>query len=165
MTDFKFNCPHCKQSLEAPEEMLGQQINCPSCNGAIKLPNPQPKKPTVVPSQPTKQTKACPFCGEEILSTAVKCKHCGEFLDPKAAPRPTAPAAPLRKPDLAKGEFECANCHYIGLPTKKAKANMLLTILLLCLGGIPGLIYMVAYSGYKFLCPKCGYNFKTDVLR
>lgn len=27
------------------------------------------------------QTKACPFCGEIILSVAKKCKHCGEFLD------------------------------------------------------------------------------------
>lgn len=28
-----------------------------------------------------KKTKECPYCGEEILATAKKCKHCGEWLD------------------------------------------------------------------------------------
>lgn len=28
-----------------------------------------------------KATKTCPYCAEEILETAVKCKHCGEFLE------------------------------------------------------------------------------------
>jgi hypothetical protein len=31
----------------------------------------------------TELKKQCPFCGEEILSTAKKCKHCGEWLEGK----------------------------------------------------------------------------------
>lgn len=30
-----------------------------------------------------KETKRCPYCGEEILAVAKKCKHCGEWLDKK----------------------------------------------------------------------------------
>jgi len=93
VSDFKFNCPHCEQPLEAPEDMLGQTIECPSCNGSLELPKPDPQPepdPPVElrtpvesppPPLPQKQTKDCPFCGEEILVSARKCKHCGEFLD------------------------------------------------------------------------------------
>ena len=29
------------------------------------------------------ETKRCPYCGEEILAVAKKCKHCGEWFEPK----------------------------------------------------------------------------------
>ena len=34
----------------------------------------------------TENTKKCPYCGEDILTTAKKCKHCGEWLDEEKTP-------------------------------------------------------------------------------
>jgi len=42
---------------------------------------PELKKSGTVVAISMKTTKKCPYCAEEIQDGALKCKHCGEFLD------------------------------------------------------------------------------------
>ena len=50
------------------------------------------------------EKKLCPYCGEEILAVAKKCKHCGEWLDKKSeSVTPAEPrAVPVRKSSSRK---------------------------------------------------------------
>jgi DNA-directed RNA polymerase subunit M/transcription elongation factor TFIIS len=43
----KFDCPHCKQALEAKDdELAGKTGSCPKCNKEIQLPEKtEPEKP------------------------------------------------------------------------------------------------------------------------
>lgn len=38
MADINFNCPHCGQNLNGPEEMAGQTIDCPVCQQSFQIP-------------------------------------------------------------------------------------------------------------------------------
>lgn len=101
-------CPKCKSRLQAPDEAAGRTAKCKKCGSPITIPNAapvaeKPKPNTLIAATPPKtitakpvtnavleprysppslpQTANCPFCGEDVLATAKKCKHCGEILD------------------------------------------------------------------------------------
>lgn len=40
---------------------------------------------SVAVSSPTAAVRKCPFCAEEILAEAKKCKHCGEFVNARVS--------------------------------------------------------------------------------
>ena len=69
-------CPHCEKAVLANDSYAGRTIKCAGCGHWITVPGASASVPDA-----QKDTKACPFCGEQILAVAKKCKHCGEFLD------------------------------------------------------------------------------------
>lgn len=44
-----------------------------------------------VPPTPPALTKKCPFCAEEVLAEAIKCKHCGSTIPAADSPVQEAP--------------------------------------------------------------------------
>lgn len=57
MSNIIFTCSHCKQSLEAPADMLGQLIDCPSCQHSIEI-RKETISPLVSPPAPESATSA-----------------------------------------------------------------------------------------------------------
>ena len=62
--------------------------------------------------------KNCPYCGEEILETAKKCKHCGEWLEVKKKKKELIPC-PCCGEEIEAGTESCIHCNE-QLPNNKS---------------------------------------------
>ena len=72
-------CPKCGYQRTADDDKVFPDWQCPQCKIAYN-------KVAITASVPenddvsSRDQKHCPFCGEEILAVAIKCKHCGSNL-------------------------------------------------------------------------------------
>ena len=84
MADINFNCPHCGQNLNGPEEMAGQTIECPVCQKNFQIPGgiiEVPKSKLAPPSRPA--APAAPAArpsGDDEKGKTVRIELPPEFL-------------------------------------------------------------------------------------
>jgi DNA-directed RNA polymerase subunit M/transcription elongation factor TFIIS len=173
-------CPSCGKRLKAPDSAAGKKAKCPQCGSSVPIPaekvyeaeevsgdevsageaedeygvqSPGEVEGAASPVEPDR--RPCPACGEMIARAAVKCRYCGEILDPRHK------AQKIRKRGASAEDEEmqpidwllCLACSGIGcivsivyLTQNKPKATkMLITsicmivfwnVLLCALGGI-----------------------------
>ena len=69
MADIRTSCPHCNQTIEAPEEMAGQVAGCPTCGGEMVIPG----------AEATQEAggNICPNCQSAMAPNSVLCVACG----------------------------------------------------------------------------------------
>ncbi|MDO4159334.1 MAG: zinc-ribbon domain-containing protein [Prevotellaceae bacterium] len=58
-----------------------------------------------------KETKQCPYCGEEILSVAKKCKHCGEWLETTSPEPAKMIECPICGEEISEDADICPYCN------------------------------------------------------
>ena len=145
MNGINFNCPACRQNIEAPEEMAGHVIECPACEKSIVIPSrggtarlygdeqeqkPIEKQPASVPEQPSvPEPSPLPAAGRrKIVFGKVRGKRTVAASRPSTETIRRMRDARQRPVSFAEGR------HEKGVSTKRRTTALLLFLFLWPLG-------------------------------
>lgn len=70
--------------------------------------------------------KQCPYCGEEIMATAKKCRHCGEWLNTQSPSIETPVVENNNQGTIIADKLETSISTYIASHAKKFKTIFLI---------------------------------------
>ena len=79
MADINFDCPHCGQNLNGPEDMAGQTIDCPVCQKSFQIPGGLIEVPKGQRAPPSRPAGPPPSSGDDKGKT-VRIELPPEFL-------------------------------------------------------------------------------------
>ena len=90
----------------------------------------------------------CPECNNDVSTIAASCPKCGAPI--------ASQNGHTAEQTIPKWKVQCRHCHAIVTPQRMQAgcSSLIIAILLLCLGIIPGVIYIIWESSRK-QCPNC----------
>jgi predicted RNA-binding Zn-ribbon protein involved in translation (DUF1610 family) len=79
-------------------------------------------------------------------------------------PAPTAAIPTVQTTATTEGIIICPNpsCGYQGPPKRVARGSALVGCVLLLFFIVPGILYFMFKSGYRYICPRCGLQIRSD---
>ena len=154
MAETAESCANCGRTIGKLETPYLWQENtvCKSCYALLSAPEPTTPVPTGVGTR-----VESPGAIAGITAELGRGQSLGEL-----AARQTA--RPPRNKRVPPGGVICPNphCGFVGRPQRKSRGSIIVAIVLLFAGAIPGILYILFTSGSDYFCPQCGMKLRSE---